>query len=260
MLGLDGGDLRAEVLVTGLVGLLGDDRAAQAHERRAEVLGEAGGKSLFKSFRIATFLTPSVVYANCATLLPWKSSRKHIRKMQSPTWVTFGFVEDGEIMGTPAAWQIGPPASERDDATSPITAMTWSWLMSFWTAVAASCAWDWSSSTTTRTGSPPILPCASLVSSAIATSTPSLVEPPNVASPPVSEPYSPITSSSFPPPPQPAARIETPNVTASSSHARSFMTVPLVKVRGPAGEGRSTRGATSNTWRMRMGANPSPES
>src|SRR5262245_33966160 len=125
-----------------------------------------------------------------------------MRKMQSPTCVTLGFVDEGEIIGTPAAWQIGPPASEREDATSPTTA-TLSSCTSFCTAVAASAAWLCSSSTTKRTGSPPILPCASLVSSATATSTPSLVEPPNVASPPVSEPYSPITSSSFPPPPQP---------------------------------------------------------
>jgi hypothetical protein len=156
-----------------------------------------------------------------------------MRKMQSPTCVTLGFVDEGEIMGTPAAWQIGAPASERDDATSPITAMTRSWLMSFCTAVAASCAWDWSSSTTTRTGSPPILPCAWLVSSAIADSTPSLVEPPNVASPPVSEPNSPMTSSSLPLPPQPAAITEAARARKTSDVPwRSFIGVPPVRSAG----------------------------
>src|SRR6185503_19011059 len=43
LLRLDRGQLGAEVLVAGLVGLLGDDRAAQLLERGAEELGEAGG-------------------------------------------------------------------------------------------------------------------------------------------------------------------------------------------------------------------------
>ena len=29
-----------------------------------------------------------------------------MRKMRSPTCVTLGFVEEGETMGTPAAWQV----------------------------------------------------------------------------------------------------------------------------------------------------------
>ena len=61
-------------------------------------------------------------------------------------------------MGTPAAWQIGAPARLREEATSPITAMTRSWFTSFCTAVAASSGFPWSSSTTTFTLTPPIMP------------------------------------------------------------------------------------------------------
>ena len=69
---------------------------------------------------------------------PWKGSRKHTRKMKSPTCVTRGLVELGVIIGTPACWHTGAPARLRELATSPSTAITPSALTSFWTAVWAS--------------------------------------------------------------------------------------------------------------------------
>ncbi len=62
--------------------------------------------------------------------------------MKSPSSVTLGLVEEGLIIGTPACWQIGAAAMLRLDATSPSTAMTPSWSMSFCTAVAASSGFD----------------------------------------------------------------------------------------------------------------------
>jgi hypothetical protein len=44
--------------------------------------------------------------------------------MKSPTSVTFGFVDEGEIIGTPADWHTGAAARLRDEATSPSTAIT----------------------------------------------------------------------------------------------------------------------------------------
>ena len=46
--------------------------------------------------------------------------------MKSPFFVTSGLVELGEIIGTPLLCAIGAAASERDDATSPMSAITWS--------------------------------------------------------------------------------------------------------------------------------------
>ena len=49
---------------------------------------------------------------------------KHTRKIMSPTSVTFGFVDDGDTIGTPFSWHTGAPTSDKLDATSPSTATT----------------------------------------------------------------------------------------------------------------------------------------
>ena len=49
---------------------------------------------------------------------------KQTRKILSPVFVTFGLVDEGVIIGTPFSWQIGAPASDSPDATSPSTATT----------------------------------------------------------------------------------------------------------------------------------------
>ncbi len=64
---------------------------------------------------------------------------KHTRETMSPTSVTLGLVEDGEIIGTPWSWATFPPAIESDDATSPMSPTTWSCCIRRVTAVTASC-------------------------------------------------------------------------------------------------------------------------
>ena len=59
-----------------------------------------------------------------------------------PFFVTSGFVDDGVIIGTLFAWQIGPAAIDADDATSPRTATTPFCEISFETVVAASSDFD----------------------------------------------------------------------------------------------------------------------
>ena len=105
-------------------------------------------------------------------------------------------------MGTPAAWQMGAAARLREEATSPITATTWSWLMQllddrrrlFRLALVV-------------LDHGPHRQAADLAALVRASSScerdldaHALVDWPNVASLPVSEPYSPITISAFPPP------------------------------------------------------------
>ncbi len=53
--------------------------------------------------RIATFLSARFWAVNLAITVPWNGSMKHMRKMKSPTSVTLGLVEEGEIIGTPAS-------------------------------------------------------------------------------------------------------------------------------------------------------------
>jgi len=59
--------------------------------------------------------------------------------------VTFLFVDDGEIIGTPNCCATLPPASELPDATSPISATTLSSLISRCTTLPASLDFDASS-------------------------------------------------------------------------------------------------------------------
>ena len=114
---------------------------------------------------------------------------KQTRKTKSPTSVTFGFVELGEIIGTLAFWQIGAASSERPDATSPSTAMTLSREMSLRTTLADSPCLDCVSSVM-RSNFRPSTPPAAL-SSSMASSVPLCDDWPNVASLPVSEANSP---------------------------------------------------------------------
>src|SRR5207248_3294522 len=74
--------------------------------------------SCFTSVSTATFLKP-FPSANFDITVPWNGSMKQMRKMKSPTSVTFGFVDAGEIIGTLFCWQIGAASSDFDDATSP---------------------------------------------------------------------------------------------------------------------------------------------
>ena len=62
--------------------------------------------------------------------------------MKSPTSVTFGFVDAGEIIGILFCWQIGAASSDFYDATSPSTATTLSCEISFRTIVAGCPAMD----------------------------------------------------------------------------------------------------------------------
>src|SRR5207244_8618535 len=101
--------------------------------------------------------------------------------------------DDGEIIGTLLAWQIGPAAIDADEATSPRTATTLFCEISFETVVAASSDFDWSSSVRILTLRP-LMPPAALTSSA-AMMMPLCVDVPKVACEPLSEPYSPMRMS-----------------------------------------------------------------
>src|SRR5271170_701093 len=120
---------------------------------------------------------------------------KQTRKIKSPTSVTFGFVDDGEIIGILFSWQIGAASSERDDATSPRIATTPSLEINLRTTVAGWPACDWSSSVSNR-NFPPRTPPAALRSS-IAICVPLCDDWPNVASLPVSDANSPTLMTSL---------------------------------------------------------------
>ena len=127
---------------------------------------------------------------------PWKGSVKHTRKTQSPTSVTLGLVDEGEIMGMPAAWHTGPASSERPEATSPSTATTLSRLMNFLTMVTDSPAVERLSSCS-NCNCLPSTPPALLISS-MAKTVPSWEDTPKVASVPVREQNSPTLMVSAP--------------------------------------------------------------
>src|SRR5215217_8143301 len=90
---------------------------------------------------------------------------KQLRKMKSPFLVTSGFVEDGVNIGIFAFCAIGAAAIERELATSPMTACTWSCVTNLVTMVAASDASERSSCISSSTGLP-LMPPAALISSA----------------------------------------------------------------------------------------------
>ena len=121
---------------------------------------------------------------------------KHTRKTQSPTSVTLGLVDEGEIMGMPAAWHTGPASSDRPEATSPSTATTLSRLMNFLTMVTDSPAVERLSSCS-NCNCLPSTPPALLISS-MARAVPSCDDTPKVASVPVSEQNSPTLMVSAP--------------------------------------------------------------
>ena len=81
--------------------------------------------------------------------------------------MTFGLVEPGEIIGTLARCASGAAASERDEATSPSSAFTWSRWISFCAAVRASSVTERSSSVTTTSGLPSTPPAALISSTAM---------------------------------------------------------------------------------------------
>src|SRR6185369_17551092 len=114
---------------------------------------------------IAADLAPRVLAANWAMAAPWYGSMKQLRKMKSPFFVTSGFVEDGVNIGIFAFCAIGAAAIERELATSPMTAFTWSCVTNLVTIVAASDASERSSWTSSSTCLP-LIPPALLISSA----------------------------------------------------------------------------------------------
>ena len=71
---------------------------------------------------------------------------KQTRNMYGPVCVTFGLVDEGEIIGTLLSLQNGAAAMEFLEATSPRMATALSCVISFFTAVAAASGWPWSSS------------------------------------------------------------------------------------------------------------------
>jgi hypothetical protein len=110
---------------------------------------------------------------------------KQMRKMQSPTAVTFGLVDEIAIMGIPARWHRGAASRELLEGLPPRMATTLSRARSFLTAVADSPALDWMSSTRYSTGRPR-RPPAALISST-ASRMPLRLTMPKEASLPVSE-------------------------------------------------------------------------
>jgi hypothetical protein len=87
----------------------------------------------------------SVSRANFASTHPWNGSRKQTRKTLSPICVTCGFVDDGEIIGTPYCWATRPPASESGRRDLAEHRATLSSVIRRVTAVPASCDFPWSS-------------------------------------------------------------------------------------------------------------------
>src|ERR1035438_2678439 len=121
---------------------------------------------------------------------------KHIRKISSPTWVTFGLVEAGVTSGIPLACAIEAASSVRADEHSPISATTWSRAISFFAAVADSPASERLSSTTSSTGRRRTPPSA--FSPSTATVAPRSEASPNEASWPVIDMKKPILIGSAP--------------------------------------------------------------
>ena len=143
-----------EVLIARLIRLLRDDLARPSSTNafsnsscRPTEYGCAW------SYRIAAFVAFSLSFsrANLAHTQPWNGSMKQTRKIMSPIFVTSGLVDDGETIGTPFSWQIGAPASDSLEATSPSTAATPSRVISRVTAVPASRASPLSSYVMSRT-------------------------------------------------------------------------------------------------------------
>lgn len=95
---------------------------------------------------MATFFLLSFWATNSAAATPWASSVKHTRKTYSRPSVTFTLVDEGVIIGTLLVLAMRPPASERDEATSPSSATTLFRSMSCRTFCVASLAFDLSSS------------------------------------------------------------------------------------------------------------------
>src|SRR6185295_3616987 len=122
---------------------------------------------------------------------------KQLRKMKSPFFVTSGLVDDGVNIGIFAFCAIGAAAIERELATSPMTACTWSCVTNFVTMVAASDASERSSCTSNSTCLP-LMPPAALISSA-AILMPLTDEMPKFAVVPVVDIKTPIRTLSLPP-------------------------------------------------------------
>src|ERR1051325_11290229 len=89
---------------------------------------------------------------------------KQLRKMKLPFFVTSGLVDDGVNIGIFAFCAIGAAASERELATSPMTALTMSCVTNLVTMVAASDGSE-RSSCTSRSTCFPLMPPAELISS-----------------------------------------------------------------------------------------------
>ena len=72
---------------------------------------------------------------------PFEATRYHsliVKRETLPAGLEVSaWTDEGEIMGTPAPWQTGAAAMDRDEATSPSTAITWSWFTSFCAASTA---------------------------------------------------------------------------------------------------------------------------
>src|SRR5215469_11334041 len=71
--------------------------------------------------------------------------------MKSPISVTFGFVANGETIGTFAACAIGPPSNVAEEVRSPTIATTLSWVTNLRTMVDVWPAFDWLSSVSKST-------------------------------------------------------------------------------------------------------------
>ena len=138
-----------------------------------------------------------------------------------------GLVDEGVIIGTLFAWQIGAAARECDEATWPSIATTWFWLISFVTTVEASSGLDWSSSTRSLICCPRTPPAPLTSSKAIWE--PSRVEMPKVAIPPVRDPYSP-TRIAPPDPPLPQDKVAARTTdTRAQTNSRVFIFGSLLK-------------------------------
>src|SRR5215212_165811 len=147
---------------------------------------------------IAALFALSDFAANCAMAAPCTGSMKQLRKMKSPFFVTSGLVEDGVNIGIFAFCAIGAAAIERELATSPMTACTWSCVTNLVTIVAASDASERSSCTSNSTCLP-LMPPAALISS-VAILIPFTDEMPKFAVEPVVDINTPTRTLSPPPP------------------------------------------------------------
>src|SRR6185369_16202681 len=146
---------------------------------------------------IAADFAPSVLAANCAIAAPWYGSMKQLRKMKSPFLVTSGLVDDGVNIGIFAFCAIGAAASERELATSPMTALTISCVTNLVTMVAASDGSERSSCTSSSTCLP-LIPPAALISS-VASLIPLTDEMPKFAVEPLVDIKTPMRTLSPPP-------------------------------------------------------------